>query len=122
MIVATSALHSERHRSTCHSINAIIDYVMRHTDEPSSAGDESHRSEIGRSGRHELVRGDLEQEKLIVRQILVECPDHPIAISRRVDKSPFLARVNVSLRVRIARHIQPVATPSLTITGTGKQS
>ena len=95
---------------------------MRHPEEAPADGEESHGGEVRGIRGHELVRGDLQLQKAIVSQVLIERPDDPLAIGVGVGKLPLFAGVNVSLGIGIPRDIQPVASPSLAVARTREQA
>src|SRR5439155_15581534 len=67
------------------------------------------------------IRGDLLNQELIVRQIVIERADDPVAISVGERVSPLFLE-NVSLRIRIASYIEPVSSLALAIMRRRKQS
>jgi hypothetical protein len=93
---------------------------MRDTNEASPARDETHRDQIDRILRHDLIRGDLEQQKPGVRQIVVEGADDPVAIRGRMHETSLLTRIYVTFGVRIARDVQPVPAPTLAVARVGE--
>ena len=121
VIVAARTSHGERHAAARHHVDAVIDDVVRHPDESPAAGDESHRRQVRRIRRHQLIRGHLQEQKAIVRQVFIEGANNPVAIRGRMNEAPFLAPVNVALRVRVTRDIQPMPAPAFAIARGGQE-
>ena len=76
-------------------------------------------SEIRQRWRKQLVAGELFDEKLVPRFVVVESADHVVAIPVR----PFARRIHsaVAVAVGVADDIQPMASPVLAIAGRGEQ-
>ena len=122
VIVAARALHGETHGAARDHVDPVVNDIVRHPEEAPADGEESHGGEVRGIRGHELVRGDLQLQKAIVSQVLIERPDDPLAIGVGVGKLPLFAGVNVSLGIGIPRDIQPVASPSLAVTRTREQA
>src|SRR5688572_14937230 len=120
--MAARALNGKRHRSSGDYIDAVVNDVVRDADETPATGDETHRSKVGGIGWRQLVRSHLQQQEAIVRKIVIERPNDPVAIIWCVNEAPFFPSVNISFRVGIARNIQPVAAPAFTIARTGQET
>ena len=69
----------------------------------------------------DAIRRELLEQELIVRQIAIQRVDDPIAIDIRVVvRAVFLK--DITLGVRIARQVEPVASPTFAITRRRQQS
>ena len=68
-------------------------------------------AEVNRLTDAAFIARDLVNDELIVRQIVVERVDHPIA----VEPDPALLVLLVTIRIGVARRIQPEPSPTLAI-------
>jgi hypothetical protein len=122
VVVAPRAGHRQAHGAASDHVDAVIDDVMGHPDEPPPAGEKSHGREVGRIGRLEPVGRQLQKQKPVVRKVVVEGPNHPVAIRRRMHELPLLAAIDIPLGVRIPRHVQPVTPPAFAVARAGQQA
>ena len=86
----------------------------------------SVRKPIAASGRLslaelELVGGDLLDEELVVRQVLVERADDAVAVGVGVRVAPLFLE-DVALGVGVAGDVEPVPPPPLAVAGRGEQA
>ena len=65
------------------------------------------------------VAGDLLNRELIERHVAIESIDHPVAITPRIQANAVLL---VTIAVRIAGEIQPVAAPFFAVMRRGEQT
>ena len=70
--------------------------------------------------RFNQISSDLRFDELVIRHVPIECADHPVAIPERIRKRIFAE--SQLIRIRIARDIQPVPTPTFSIFGRSKQA
>src|SRR5439155_19702892 len=70
--------------------------------------------------QRQTVGRQLLEDKFIVRQIVVEGPNHIVAISVGIRKAALLVE-NVTFGVSIAGHVEPVSAPALAVLARGQQ-
>ena len=115
VVVATGAGDGQAHRGAGDRIDAVVDDVVRDAEEASAQGQKAHRRLGAEILWSRLIRGELQQEKTVVRQIVVEGLDHPIAVCGRVHPDAMFAGVDVALRVGVAGEVEPAAGLSFTV-------
>ena len=121
MVVAAGAAEREAEEGLADVVRDVVKEEL--------PGDGSHRhsrmlpragsQESGRNDRiwvvwKQLVAGDLLQDELVVRLVLVKAPYDIVAVAPSI--RPFEV-IGVAGGVRIACHIQPVPTPLLSVAG-----
>ena len=116
MVVATSARHGETEHAPGDHVDAVVDDVGSVAEKPPAEREKSHRGEVLRLVRGGLIGGQLQPQETVVRHVLVECPNHPVAVGGRVNVPACLTDVGVALRVGIAGGVEPVPSPVLPIT------
>ena len=119
VIVAARARAGEAHQPFRHDINAVVEDVVEVPHETLADGEETERGELGyfRLRLGETVGGDLFDDELVVRQILVEGVNDVVAISPRVrvERLALAAALAVAGRVGVARDVEPVPRPTLAV-------
>ena len=114
MIMATSAGHGQTHQSTRDNIDLIVHDVMLiaipHSDRQEA---QSCKLRIVRR-KIELVSRQLLDDKLIIRNVVVEGFDNVVAIRVGKRKGSKTDRSS-TMRVRISSNIQPILPPTLTV-------
>ena len=115
MIVAASAAHGQRLSAAHHDIDPIVDDVVRVVQESTPQRQESHcRQGSLVVAEFESIGGQLFDQKAVVGKILVERANNVVPVGVR-ERIPPLFLEHVSLGVRIAGHVQPMASPTLTV-------
>ena len=99
VIVATRTGHRKPLCATHYHVDAVINDVMRDAEKTPAQGEKTHCREMRRTLRFHLIRRELEQEKAIIRHVLIQRSHHPVAIRPGMDELLFLACVNVALCV-----------------------
>ena len=115
MIVASRASDGEPHQTAEHRVDPILDDVRGNREEATSQGQKPHGRKIGGALVDQLIRGDLQQDKSVIRQILIECVDHPIAVCRSKHKRSLFPAINVALGVGVPSDIEPNSTPAFAV-------
>ena len=125
VVVAARARDGQAEETFGHRVDAVVDHVVR-VIEPLADRDEAERGEprvVGFDVR-QLVRRELLDDELVVRLVLVERLDHVVAIGPGVGKAvvhpPVVPRAADG--VGVARGIEPVAAPALTVGRRGEQA
>src|SRR6185503_4918390 len=67
----------------------------------------------GRS--RQQIRGDLLDQKLVVRLVLIESSNHVVTVSKRKSVTPLLATRQIAFGIREPCQIEPITSPSLAI-------
>ena len=125
VIVAARARHRQAKESAGHHIHAIVTLIgARHFVRavvviPGPEPQEASRGQrfVAGLGVHQIAR-QLRFDKLIVRHVVVERLNHPIAIRVRVGIRPVASGIGVQTAIvvlAVARHIQPHSSPALAI-------
>ena len=113
VIVALRARHREPQKSARGGIHALVLHL----------GTERVEAEAGlvfeRVAGFQKVARDLRLHEQVVGHVAVERLNHPVAIAEGVRVGLFLG--GIELVVGVARHIQPVAAPSLAVARRGQQ-
>src|SRR5262249_33013986 len=115
MIVAAGACDGEPQEASRDDVDTVVENVVRVAPEVPADRQKPARGTwpLVRSQR-QLVGGELLQNELVVRQVVVERANHPVAVSVRPGITGFLEEY-ISLVVGIARDVQPVAPPTLAV-------
>ncbi len=74
---------------------------------------------LGKRGVGEQVAGKLLDGELVKRHVLVDGPDHPVAVSVRIGAGRVLL---VAVAVGIAGQVQPVPSPAFAEVGRVEQA
>ena len=123
MIVASRATDGKPHRAARDHINPVVNDVVLIFQKPPAQRQETQRRErTFIFAGCEPVGGDLFNQKLVVRFVLVESADDIIAVGVRKSKASLLAANEITLGVSVTRHIQPVSSPAFAIMGRCQQS
>ena len=113
MIVAARATDRQRHRPARDDIHLVINFLFG-ADARSAApdGQKAERRQIARIVPRQAISSNLLCQKLVVRQVFIEGANHPVAIgvSKGEQQDGGIADAH---RVRIARHVQPMARASV---------
>src|SRR5439155_8396268 len=97
------------------------DDVRRVVQKPPAEREKTERGERPLIGAEiESIGGDLLDKELIVRQVLVERANDPVAIGER-ERVTSLFLEDVTLGVRVARDVEPISPPALAIAGRREQ-
>ncbi len=121
MVVAAGAANRQTHHSPAHHVDSVINDVVNIIDKAAAQRQITERRERSfvRSGRQQ-IRRDLLFQELIEGQVLVESADDVIAIGIGVGIMPvFLPQI--TFRVGVTRHVQPMAPPPLAVTRGSQQ-
>ena len=116
VVVTAGAGHGETEHAPGDHVDTVVDDVGSVAEKPPAEREKSHRCEVFRLVGGGLVGGQLQPQETIVRHVLIECPDHPVAVGGRVNVPACLTDVGVALRVGIAGGVEPVPPPVLPIT------
>ena len=123
VIVAPRAADGERHRAAQDDIEAVVNDVILVVEKTAAQREEAERGDVPRfSAGAGHVAGDLAREELIVRHVLIQRTDDPVAIRPRKRILAALAAREVAAVVGIARHVEPVASPALAVTRRSEQA
>ena len=118
MIVATGALERQPEHRSAERVHAVEDvlgakllldaaaFVRLSVQAIESGRDALLPRRIGQE-----IAGELPEEKLVVRQVLVERPDDPVAVRRHVAIDVGL----IAVRVGVAREVEPVHRHALAV-------
>ena len=109
VIVAACTGDGECLRAAHDDINAVVDDVVRDAEKAAAEREEAHRGEIRRVWRHNLICGDLQQQKAVVGHVRIQRLHDPVAVGGGMDPVLFLAGIDVAFGVGVARNVQPVA-------------
>ena len=111
--MAACACNREALRGAHDDIDTVIDDIRDVVDKPPPDGQKSERREVFCWCCWVAVRCQLEAEEVVVREVAVEGIDDPVTV--RVCKGvAALLRVDVALRIRVARKVQPLSCEVLT--------
>ena len=121
MIVAAGAANGEAEEPAREDVDPVVDDVGGDAEEPPAGGEEAEGGEVGIPFATEPIGGELEHHETIVGEILVEGPDHPVAVDRGMDEKPLLAAVDIALGIGIAGHIEPVPPLLLAVARRGEE-
>ena len=99
-------IHAIKHRLHAELLRVCAAFLVDHGVAEKAGG----HNVVLRGVRQKIAR-ELLGDELIVRQILIECLHHPIAVEPHVACLVFLKAVGIS----IARGVEPVATPLLAV-------
>ena len=123
MVVAARAGHRQALGAAHDDVDAVVDDVRSAVEEASSQRQEAQGGEIAvvLGVLDELIRGDLQAQELIVGQVLVEGVHDPVAVGVGVRVATLFLE-DVTLRVGVARDVQPVAAPAFAEGGCGEQA
>ena len=125
VVVAAGAADGQAQQPTRDDIDLVVEFLLpRHPKSPPGERQESERRQIARIVARQPIRRQLLQEEPIVGQILVEGPHHPIAIGVGVGEPglQIAPRVDHPNRVRVARQVEPVASPPFPVMRAGEES
>ena len=115
VIVAARARDRESEEALRHRVNAVVDDVVL-VGETLAHGEEAERRQRRRALRvRQFVRGDLLDDELVVRLVVVERADDVVAIRPRVGIAVAVARIqqrDLPRGVRVARGVEPVPAPA----------
>ena len=115
MVVAARAGDREAHRAAAEHVEPIVDDVGQAVEEAAAEGEEAHRRQRPLVlAEIEAVGRDLLDEELVVRKILVERADDPVAVRVRIRVAPLFLE-DVALGVGVAGDVEPVAAPALAV-------
>ena len=81
---------------------------------PGAGGEKAGGNRKGRIVRSDHVAGQLTADELVVRQVIIEGPDHPVAIPP--GGWPQLVPLK-AVRVGVVGNVEPVAGPPLAVVG-----
>ena len=113
--MASGAGNSQSHCSACDNIDSIINDVVSDPQKSATKCEKPHRRLCATILRRRLVGSNLQQQKLVIRKILIEGVDDPVTVGRGVDPEPFFPPIDVAFGIRITGNIQPVTCPLLTV-------
>ena len=126
MIVAARAADGQAEEAARHDVDAIVPLVgARDLDravvvEPRAEPEEPERRQRARARRRiaEQIAGELRAHELVVRQVVVERLDHPVAIQIRVRVRVVAAPLRIERAVvvlAVARDVEPEAAPRFAV-------
>ena len=118
VIVTASATDRQPHQAAADNIDAVVDNVLLVVDEAAAQGQESRRR--GDCRVADLIRRDLRDQEAVVRQVLVERRDDPVAISVGLRIIAVFLE-HVALGVGVPGHVQPVPSPAFAEMRRGEQ-
>ena len=108
MVVAAGAADGETEEPAGEDVDSVVDDVGRDAEETPTGREEPERGEVGIPFATDPIGGKLEGHEAIVGEIVVEGPDHPVAVHRGMNEKPLLAAVDIALGVGIAGDVEPV--------------
>ena len=117
VIVTAGARDGQPEHAARHDVDAVVDDVMFYPEETAAESEESHRREIAVIFVRDLIGGELEQEKAVIRHIPVQCRHDPVPIGPGVGPVFLLAGVDIAFRVGVSGHVEPVPRPVLAVVG-----
>ena len=117
VVVTARARNGQPHQPARRHVDAVIENVV---DVPRKPRAEREKAE-GRQRRFifaevELVGGELLDDELVERLVVIQRTDNVVAIRPRPRESFFLKK-NIALVVRVTRDIEPMARPMLAVAG-----
>ena len=121
MVVAAGTADGEAEEPAGKNVDPVVDNVGGNTEKAPAGGEEAEGGKVGIPLPTEPIGGELERDKAIVGEILVEGPDHPVAVHRGMDEKPLLAAVDIALGVGIAGDIEPVPPLLLAVARRGEE-
>ena len=110
VVVASRALRRHTEQAARHHINLIVDHVGQRAGEPAAHRQKSQRRLIGLPGVGNLIGRQLQRDEAVVRQVLVERPDDPVAIGVGEGPAPVFAGSDPA-RVSVADDVEPMPRP-----------
>src|SRR4030095_14467356 len=80
VIVTPRASDCQAHRRATENIDAIVDDVVHHAEKAPANSEEAHGGKVRFVGwSDQLVGGDLQREKAVVRHVIIEGANDPVA-------------------------------------------
>ncbi len=132
VIVAARTGDGQAKKSARHGIHAVVALVgVRDFDravvvKPWTETEEAKsREHLGAHSVIERIGGDLRGDELVVRQVVIERLDHPVAIQIGAGVGIVAAAHGIETAVvvlTIARDVEPHATPALAVLGRCEQA
>ena len=129
VIVAAGAIDAQRHECPGSGSQLFVGEVQLLLDrvvfadhlgaEHEEAGCDQSLGAVGVAPVREDVPGELLAHELVVGLVVIECPDHVISIAPSVAVDDVVVH---PVAIRIARHVQPVPAPALSVAWRGEQS
>ena len=121
VVVAAGAGDREAEQAAGHDVDPVVEDVLLVVEEPPADRQEAERRERPRVvAARQAIGGDLLGDEAIVGDVVVEGPDHVVAIGVRIG-IPALFHEDVALRIGITGHIEPVPPPALAVAGAGQE-
>ncbi len=120
VVVAPRAADGEAEHAARDDVDAVVDDLVFHPEEAAPDREKAHRGLVAGPFSLDLVGGELEHQKAVVGQVVVQGRDDPVAVGPGMRPVFFLAGIDVALRVRIPRHIEPVPRPVFAVVGGGE--
>ena len=122
VVVTASTADGQGHRPSADDVDAIVDDVVDVVQKPPTKRQESQRRQVrGTFWFRKQIGRELPNQKLVVRHVLVQRADDPVAISERERIIAVLGE-DITLRVGVPRHIEPVAPPTFAVLRRGEQA
>ncbi len=121
MVVASGAGDGEAHKASSDDVDAVVDDVVDSVGEASADGEEAHCGEgafIG--GEFEFVGGELFEDELVIREIIVEGTDDVVAIGVGIGVFGVLGEY-VAFGVSVSGDVEPVACPANAVLFVGEE-
>ena len=115
VIVTARAPDREPKHAARDHVDAVVDDLVFHPEEAASDREKAHRRLVPRPFSLELVGGKLEHQKTVVGEVFVQRRDDPVAINPGMRPVLFLAGIDIALRVRITRHVEPMPRPVFSV-------
>ena len=123
VVVTARAGDGQAHQAAGDDVDAVVDDVVLVVEKTPAEGEEPERGERRLVlAQWQTVGGELLDDETVVGQVGVERADHVIAVRVRESVAALLVAGEVALRVGVARHIEPEASPALAVSGRGQQS
>ena len=116
VVVAAGARDGQPHQPARHHVDPVVDDVVRVVEEPPAERQEAHRRQRPAVvARRQQVGGELLDDELVVRHVLVERADDVVAVGVRRTGSRRSSVEDVPLGVGVAGHVEPVPAPALAV-------
>ena len=123
MVVTARARHRQPHRATRADVDAVVNDVVLVVDETATERQESQRGDwTVVVTKWQFIGGDLLNDELVIRQIFIERADDVIAIGVRIRKARFFVAADVTLGVRVTRHVEPMPRPTFAVLRRGEET
>ena len=112
MVVAPCTGHGEALRTAHDDVDAVVDDILLVIKEASAEGQEAQGRQVtGVFASHQRVRRELQLEEPVIRHVLIERTDHPVAVGVGIGIPTFLFE-DVAFGVGVTRDIEPVTAPA----------